>query len=401
MIARMSKGDIKRIVLAYSGGLDTSVILRWLIETYAAEVVCYVGNVGQGENLEAVHEKAMATGAVDCVISDLREEFVRDFVFPAITANAVYEGSYLLGTSLARPVLAKEQVRIARQVGADAVAHGCTGKGNDQMRFELAFHALAPDLEIIAPWRTWNMGGRTELMAYARKHDIPVDATLRKPYSMDRNIYHISYEGGILEDPWLAPDEAMFEWTNSVADAPDEPTELEIEFERGTPVKVDGRRLGPVELLTRLNELAAEHGVGRVDLVEDRAVGMKSRGVYETPGGTVLHAAHRALESITLDREVMLERDRLIPRIAQLIYAGFWFSPEMEFLRAAIDKSQEHVSGEVRVRLFKGNVTVRGRRSPHSLYREDIATFEAGGSYDQRDATGFIKLSALRLKLRP
>jgi argininosuccinate synthase len=306
----------------------------------------------------------------------------------------------LLGTSLARPVLAKEQVRVARQVGADALAHGCTGKGNDQMRFELAFHALAPDLAIIAPWRTWDMGGRTELMAYARKHDIPVDATLRKPYSLDRNIYHISYEGGILENPWLPPDEAMFEWTNSIHDAPDEPTELELEFERGVPVKVDGRRLGPVELLTRLNELAAEHGVGRVDLVEDRAVGMKSRGVYETPGGTVLHAAHRALESITLDREVMLERDRLIPRIAQLIYAGFWFSPEMEFLRAAVDKSQEHVSGEVRLRLQKGNVTVRGRRSPHSLYREDIATFEAGGTYDQRDATGFIKLNALRLKLR-
>jgi argininosuccinate synthase len=401
MRAMASKGDIKRIVLAYSGGLDTSVILRWLIETYAAEVVCYVGNVGQGEDLDAVHKKALATGAVDCVISDLREEFVRDFVFPAITANAVYEGSYLLGTSLARPVLAKEQVRVARKFNADAVAHGCTGKGNDQMRFELAFHALAPDLAIIAPWRTWDMGGRTELMAYARKHDIPVDATLRKPYSMDRNIYHISYEGGILEDPWLAPDEEMFEWTNSVHDAPDDPTELELEFERGVPVKVDGRRLGPVELLTRLNELAAEHGVGRVDLVEDRAVGMKSRGVYETPGGTVLHAAHRALESITLDREVMLERDRLIPRIAQLIYAGFWFSPEMEFLRAAIDKSQEHVSGEVRLRLFKGTVAVRGRRSPHSLYREDIATFEAGGSYDQRDATGFIKLNALRLKLRP
>jgi argininosuccinate synthase len=401
MMGRMSKGEIKRIVLAYSGGLDTSVILRWLIETYAAEVVCYVGNVGQGEDLDAVHKKALATGAVDCVISDLREEFVRDFVFPAISANAVYEGSYLLGTSLARPVLAKEQVRVARQFNADAVAHGCTGKGNDQMRFELAFHALAPDLQIIAPWRTWDMGGRTELMAYARKHDIPVDATLRKPYSLDRNIYHISYEGGILEDPWRAPDEEMFEWTNSVADAPDEPTELEIEFERGVPVKVDGRRLGPVELLTRLNELAAEHGVGRVDLVEDRAVGMKSRGVYETPGGTVLHAAHRALESITLDREVMLERDRLIPRIAQLIYAGFWFSPEMEFLRAAIDKSQEHVSGQVRVRLFKGAVMVRGRRSSHSLYREDIATFEAGGSYDQRDATGFIKLNALRLKLRP
>ncbi|HKC52324.1 MAG TPA: argininosuccinate synthase [Myxococcota bacterium] len=396
----MSKGEIKRIVLAYSGGLDTSVILRWLIETYAAEVVCYVGNVGQGEDLDAVHKKALATGAVDCVISDLREEFVRDFVFPAISANAVYEGSYLLGTSLARPVLAKEQVRVARQFNADAVAHGCTGKGNDQMRFELAFHALAPDLQIIAPWRTWDMGGRTELMAYARKHGIPVDATLRKPYSMDRNIYHISYEGGILENPWLAPDEEMFEWTQSVVDAPDEPTELEIEFERGVPVKVDGRRLGPVELLTRLNELAAEHGVGRVDMVEDRAVGMKSRGVYETPGGTVLHAAHRALESITLDREVMLERDRLIPRIAQLIYAGFWFSPELEFLRAAVDKSQEHVSGEVRLRLFKGGVMVRGRRSPHSLYREDIATFEAGGSYDQRDATGFIKLNALRLKLR-
>jgi len=394
------KGEIKRIVLAYSGGLDTSVILRWLIETYAAEVVCYVGNVGQGEDLDAVRKKALATGAVDCVVSDLREEFVRDFVFPAVSANAVYEGSYLLGTSLARPVLAKEQVRIARQVGADAVAHGCTGKGNDQMRFELAFHALAPDLHIIAPWRTWDMRGRTELMAYARKNDIPVDATLRKPYSMDRNIYHISYEGGILEDPWLAPDEEMFEWTNAVADAPDEPTELEIEFERGVPTQVDGRPLGPVALLTRLNELAAEHGVGRVDLVEDRAVGMKSRGVYETPGGTALHAAHRALESITLDREVMLERDRLIPRIAQLIYAGFWFSPEMEFLRAAVDKSQEHVSGEVRLRLFKGAVTVRGRRSPRSLYREDIATFEAGGSYDQRDATGFIKLNALRLKLR-
>ena len=394
------KGEIKRIVLAYSGGLDTSVILRWLIETYAAEVVCYVGNVGQGEDLDAVRKKALATGAVDCVVSDLREEFVRDFVFPAISANAVYEGSYLLGTSLARPVLAKEQVRIARQVGADAVAHGCTGKGNDQMRFELAFHALAPDLHIIAPWRTWDMRGRTELMAYARKNDIPVDATLRKPYSMDRNIYHISYEGGILEDPWLAPEEEMFEWTNAVADAPDEPTELEIEFERGVPTQVDGRPLGPVALLTRLNELAAEHGVGRVDLVEDRAVGMKSRGVYETPGGTVLHAAHRALESITLDREVMLERDRLIPRIAQLIYAGFWFSPELEFLRAAVDKSQEHVSGEVRLRLFKGAVTVRGRRSPHSLYREDIATFEAGGTYDQRDATGFIKLNALRLKLR-
>jgi argininosuccinate synthase len=397
---RMSKGEIKRIVLAYSGGLDTSVILRWLIETYAAEVVCYVGNVGQGEDLDAVHKKALATGAVDCVISDLREEFVRDFVFPAISANAVYEGSYLLGTSLARPVLAKEQVRVARQFNADAVAHGCTGKGNDQMRFELAFHALAPDLQIIAPWRTWDMGGRTELMAYARKHDIPVDATLRKPYSLDRNIYHISYEGGILEDPWRAPDEEMFEWTNSVADAPDEPTELEIEFERGVPVKVDGRRLGPVELLTRLNELAAEHGVGRVDLVEDRAVGMKSRGVYETPGGTVLHAAHRALESITLDREVLHLRDSLVPRYAEMIYYGFWFSPEREAVQGLVDGVQRDVTGTVRLKLYKGTVTVAGRKSPRSLYRTDFVTFEADQVYRQRDAEGFINLNALRLKIR-
>ena len=393
-------GEIQRIVLAYSGGLDTSVILRWLIERYGAEVICYVGDVGQDEDLEAVVQKALATGAKDCVVRDLREEFVSEYVFPALSANAIYEGTYLLGTSLARPVLALEQVRVAREVGADAVAHGCTGKGNDQLRFELAFQALAPELRIVAPWREWDLGGRTELMAYARKFNIPIESSLKNPYSIDRNLFHISYEGGILEDPWRAPDEEMFEWTQSPLAAPDVPTELEIDFERGRPVALDGKPYGPVDLLRGLNEIAAEHGVGRVDLVEDRAVGMKARGVYETPGGTVLHVAHRALESITMDREVMLERDRLIPRFAQLIYNGLWFSPEMAFLRAAIDESQGYVSGRVRVRLYKGGVSVLGRRSEHSLYRDDIASFEAEGSYDQKDAGGFIRLSALRLKLR-
>jgi len=394
-------GDIQRIVLAYSGGLDTSVILRWLIETYGASVVCLVADIGQEEDLAETAEKAMRTGASDCIVSDLREEFVREYVFSAIAANAVYEGSYLLGTSLARPVIAKEQVRVARQVGADAVSHGCTGKGNDQMRFELTYQALAPDLKIIAPWREWDMRGRTELMTYAQKHEIHIEATLRKPYSIDRNLFHISYEGGILEDHWRAPDEEMFEWTTSPQRAPDSPAEVEVDFERGCPVAVNGERLGPVDLLTQLNDLAASHGVGRVDLVEDRVVGMKSRGVYETPGGTVLHAAHRALESITLDREVMLERDRLIPRIAQLIYNGFWFSPEMEFVTSDVAKSQEHVTGTVRLRLYKGVATVLGRRSPRSLYSETIATFEADDAdeYSQRDAEGFIRLNALRLKL--
>ncbi len=392
--------DVKRIVLAYSGGLDTAVILRWLLETYGAEVIAWCGNVGQGEDLDLVREKALATGAVDCLVSDLREEFVREYCYYAIQSGAIYEGSYLLGTSLARPVLAKEMVRVARECGADALSHGCTGKGNDQLRFELAFHALAPELKIIAPWREWNLRGRTELMSYADKFDIPVDATLKKPYSIDRNLFHISYEGGVLEDPWRPPDEAMFEWTTSPLDAPDAPTEIEIDFEKGAPVAVGGERLGPVELLERLNGIAAEHGIGRVDIVENRAIGMKSRGVYETPGGTVLHAAHRALESITVDREVVLERDRLVPRVAQLIYNGLWFSPEMEFLRAAVAKSQEFVTGTVRVRLYKGSVSILARKSPHSLYREEIATFEADDSYDQRDASGFIRLNALRLKLR-
>ena len=392
--------DVKRIVLAYSGGLDTAVILRWLLETYGAEVIAWCGNVGQGEDLDLVREKALATGAVDWLVSDLREEFVREYCYYAIQSAANYEGSYLLGTSLARPVLAKEMVRVARECGADALSHGCTGKGNDQLRFELAFHALAPELKIIAPWREWNLRGRTELMSYADKFDIPVDATLKKPYSIDRNLFHISYEGGVLEDPWRPPEEAMFEWTTSPLDAPDAPTELEIDFEKGAPVAVGGERLGPVELLERLNGIAAEHGIGRVDIVENRAIGMKSRGVYETPGGTVLHAAHRALESITVDREVVLERDRLVPRVAQLIYNGLWFSPEMEFLRAAVAKSQEFVTGTVRVRLYKGSVSILARKSPHSLYREEIATFEADDSYDQRDASGFIRLNALRLKLR-
>ncbi|MEE2702733.1 MAG: argininosuccinate synthase [Myxococcota bacterium] len=393
-------GQTSRIVLAYSGGLDTSVIMRWLIEVYDAEVIAYVADVGQEEELDEVVDKALATGAKDCVVRDLRDEFVRDYVYPAIQANAVYEGSYLLGTSLARPIIAKEQIRVARNAGADAVAHGCTGKGNDQMRFELAFQALAPDLRIIAPWREWEFKGRGELMAYAQKFDIPISTTLEKPYSIDRNLFHISYEGGVLEDPWSAPAPEMFEWTCAAEDAPDLAQELVVDFERGAPVAVDGDRLGPVPLLQRINEVAAAHGVGRVDIVEDRAVGMKSRGVYETPGGTVLHAAHRALESITLDREVMLERDRMIPKIAQLIYNGFWFSPEMEFLLAAVARSQEPVTGQVRMRLFKGALTVLGRRSPASLYSEEIATFEADGGYQQRDADGFIRLNALRLKLR-
>ena len=393
-------GQTSRIVLAYSGGLDTSVIMRWLIEVYDAEVIAYVADVGQEEELDEVVDKALATGAKDCVVRDLRDEFVRDYVYPAIQANAVYEGSYLLGTSLARPIIAKEQIRVARNAGADAVAHGCTGKGNDQMRFELAFQALAPDLRIIAPWREWEFKGRGELMAYAQKFDIPISTTLEKPYSIDRNLFHISYEGGVLEDPWSAPAPEMFEWTCAAEDAPDLAQELVVDFERGAPVAVDGDRLGPVPLLQRINEVAAAHGVGRVDIVEDRAVGMKSRGVYETPGGTVLHAAHRALESITLDREVMLERDRMIPKIAQLIYNGFWFSPEMEFLLAAVARSQEPVTGQVRMRLFKGALTVLGRRSPASLYSQEIATFEADGGYQQRDADGFIRLNALRLKLR-
>jgi argininosuccinate synthase len=392
--------NIKKICLAYSGGLDTSVILHWLKQQYSCEVVAYTADVGQEEELSGLPEKAAATGAVDCVVRDLREEFVRDFVFPAIAGNAVYEGTYLLGTALARPLIAKYQVEVARQTGCDAVAHGATGKGNDQVRFELAFRALAPELEVIAPWREWDLRSRSDCIAYCEEHRIPISVSLEKPYSIDRNLMHVSYEGGVLEDPWQAPDESMFLVTTAPEKAPDTPVELMIGFERGLPVSIDGQTSSPATLLAQLNQVAGEHGVGRVDMVENRFVGIKSRGVYETPGGTVLHVAHRAIESITLDREVMHERDRLAPRFAELIYNGFWYSPEMDFLRAAIDASQVNVTGEVRVKLYKGSVHVTGRRSPVSLYSEALSTFEDGGeadTYDQRDAAGFIRLQGLRL----
>jgi argininosuccinate synthase len=398
-----SKGSVKRVCLAYSGGLDTSVILRWLIEHYGCEVVAYCADVGQEEELSGLSDKAKTTGAADCIVRDLREEFVRDYVFPAIRGGAIYEGSYLLGTALARPLIAKHQVEVARETGCDAVAHGATGKGNDQVRFELAYRALAPELAVIAPWREWDLRSRTDCMAYAQKHGIPVTATVSKPYSTDRNLLHISFEGGILEDPWRAPDEAMFVMTTAPEEAPDAPAELIVGFEQGTPVALDGEPLSPAALLGRLNRVAGAHGVGRVDMVENRFVGLKSRGVYETPGGTVLHAAHRAVESITLDREVMHERDRLSLRFAELIYNGFWFSPEMAFVRAAVERAQEGVSGEARVWLYKGGLSVTGRRSPVSLYQEALSSFEDAGaadSYDPADASGFIQLQGLRLRPR-
>ncbi len=394
----MSRREIKRVCLAYSGGLDTSVILHWLIERYRCEVVAYTADVGQEEELSGLPEKARATGAIDCVVRDVREEFVSDFVFPAIAGAAVYEGHYLLGTALARPLIAKHQAEVARETGCDAVAHGATGKGNDQVRFELTFRALAPELAIIAPWREWDLVSRGDCIAYAQKHAIPVTATLQKPYSMDRNLMHVSYEGGILEDPWHAPDESMFLLTRGIDDTPDTPSEIVIAFEDGRPIAIDGEPLSPAELLRRLNRLAGGHGIGRVDMVENRFVGLKSRGVYETPGGTVLHVAHRAVESITMDRDVMHERDRLAPRFAELIYNGFWYAPEMEFLRAAIDASQRGVTGEARLRLYKGSVQVTGRRSPVSKYSASQSSFEEAGGYDQRDAGGFIRLQGLRLR---
>ncbi len=390
----------KKIVLAYSGGLDTSVILRWLIETYGAEVIAFTADLGQGEELIPVRDKALKTGAAGVHIADLREEFVRDFVFPVLRANAVYESGYLLGTSFARPLIAKGQVEVARAEGADAVAHGATGKGNDQVRFELTYAALAPELAVVAPWREWDLRSRTDMMVYAERHGIPVPTTPERPYSMDRNLFHISYEGGILEDPWLEPPEKMFLLTASPEQAPDYPTAVEIDFEAGTPVAVDGRRLGPATLLERLNRLGGENGVGRIDLVENRYVGMKSRGVYETPGGTILHAAHRALESITLDRELLHLRDSLVPRYAEMVYYGYWYAPERETLQRFMDEAQQDVTGTVRLKLYKGNVTVAGRRSPRSLYRQDIATFEADSVYRQKDAEGFIRLNGLRLRIR-
>ncbi|MCK5392541.1 MAG: argininosuccinate synthase [Deltaproteobacteria bacterium] len=389
-----------KIVLAYSGGLDTSVILKWLAEKYDAEIIAYVADVGQGEDLDEVREKAIKTGASKVYVENLTEEFVSDFVFPAIKANAIYEGVYLLGTSLARPLIAKRQIEIAQEENAFAVSHGSTGKGNDQVRFELTYYALDPDIQVIAPWREWDLNSRTALLDYAKKNDIPVPVTLEKPYSCDRNLLHISYEGGILEDPWSEPPEDMFEMTVSPESAPDEPRYINIDFEKGVPIKVDGKELKPSQLLDTLNKIGGSNGVGRVDLVENRFVGMKSRGVYETPGGTILHVAHRALESLTMDREVMHLRDSLIPKISELIYYGFWYSPEMDMLRAAVEESQKNVSGGVRLKIYKGNIIIAGRRSPYSLYQEDLATFEEDSIYNQADATGFIKLNALRLSVQ-
>ena len=392
--------SVEKIVLAYSGGLDTSVILKWLANEYGCPVIAYCADIGQKEDWDKVRAKGMATGADKVIVSDLREEFVRDYIFPAFRANAIYEGSYLLGTSLARPLIAREQVRIVAEENADAVSHGATGKGNDQVRFELSYLALNPKLTIIAPWRIWDLNSRQKLVAYAREHDIPVPVTKKNPYSSDENLLHISFEGGILEDPWNEPDEEMFKLTVSPERAPDTPTYIEIDFAQGTPVAIDGERLGPVALMTRLNDLGGANGIGRLDMVENRFVGMKSRGVYETPGGTILRAAHRDLETITLDREVLRIRDSLVPTYAQLIYNGFWFSPEMQLLQRTMDDAQTTVNGTVRLKLYKGNCIPVGRKSDNSLYSESFATFEEDEVYNQADATGFIRLNALRLRIQ-
>lgn len=397
---RVLNESIKKIVLAYSGGLDTSVILKWLVETYDCEVVAYAADVGQGKELTGLREKAMATGACEVYVEDLREEFVGDFVFPMLRAGAVYEGTYLLGTSIARPIIAKRQVEIAEETGSDAVSHGATGKGNDQVRFELTFAALAPQLAVVAPWRTWDLNSRTKLFAFADKHGIEVPGTKEKSYSMDRNVLHVSYEGHDLEDPWSEPDDAMFLTTVSPEQAPDKAEYVEIDYEQGNPVAIDGKRLSPFELLSEANTVAGRNGVGRADIVENRYVGMKSRGVYETPGGTLLTTAHRALESLVMDREVMHLRDSLIPRYAEMVYYGYWFAPEREMLQAAIDQSQAQVNGTVRMKLYKGSAQVVGRRSDYSLYDPSLATFEEDDVYSQADAGGFIRLNALRLKIR-
>jgi argininosuccinate synthase len=389
------------VVLAYSGGLDTSVILRWLQDEYNCEVVTFTADLGQGEEIEPARAKAKQMGITEIYIEDLREEFVRDYVFPMFRSNAIYEGTYLLGTSIARPLIAKRQIEIAQEVGADAVSHGATGKGNDQVRFELGYYALNPGIKVIAPWREWDLGSRTKLIDYAQKHQIPVpkDKEGEPPYSTDANLLHISYEGKALEDPWVGPDEDMFTLSVSPENAPDTPTVIEIDFENGDPVAIDGEKLSPAALLTSLNELAGVNGIGRIDIVENRFVGMKSRGVYETPGGTILLPARRAVESLILDKGALHLKDELMPRYAELIYNGFWFAPEREMLQAAIDETQKNVTGTVRLKLYKGNVIVEGRKSPFSLYDEDVATFEEDTVYDQRDAEGFIKLNALRLRL--
>lgn len=396
----MKPTSLKKIVLAYSGGLDTSVILKWLQETYQAEIIAFCADLGQGEDLNAVKKKAHALGVKKVYVEDLRETFVKDYVFPMLRGNALYEGSYLLGTSIARPLIARRQAEIALKEGAEAVSHGATGKGNDQVRFELTYMALAPQLKIIAPWREWTMRSRRELIEYAERQGIPVTATKAKPYSTDPNLFHISYEGGILEDPWESPPDEIFQLTVSPEKAPNKAQEVEIEYHAGNPVAVDGKKMRPAALLAHLNEIGGAHGVGRVDLVENRYVGMKSRGVYETPGGTILHVAHRGIESLTMDREVLHFRDSLIPRFADLIYNGYWFSPERDMLQAAIDEAQKDVSGIARVKLYKGSCTLAGRKSKRSLYRLDIATFEEDDVYNQKDAEGFIRLNALRLKIR-
>jgi argininosuccinate synthase len=394
-------GPVKKVVLAYSGGLDTSVILRWLQDTYKCEVVTFTADLGQGEDLGPVRGKAELMGIKEIFVDDLREEFVRDFVFPMFRANALYEGSYLLGTSIARPLIAKRQIEIANKVGADAVAHGATGKGNDQVRFELSYYALKPDIKVIAPWREWKLTSRTRLLEYAEQHQIPIakDKRGEAPFSVDANLLHISAEGKVLEDPWSEPEEFVYSRSIAPEKAPDKPEYVEIEFLKGDPIAVNGEKLSPAALLQRLNELGGKHGVGRLDLVENRFVGMKSRGVYETPGGTILQAAHRGIESITLDRGAAHLKDELMPRYAELIYNGFWFSPERLMLQAAIDRSQESVEGTVRLKLYKGFARVVGRKSPKSLYSLAHVTFEEDQVYDQRDAEGFIKLNALRLRL--
>jgi argininosuccinate synthase len=396
----MDRIDAKKIIVAYSGGLDTSVIIRWLKESSNAEVIAFTANIGQGEELAPLEEKAKKTGAKKLIVEDLRETFVKDYVFPALRANAVYEGSYLLGTSLARPLIGRRLVENALVEDADAICHGATGKGNDQVRFELTAYAFHPQIRVIAPWRMWNMKGRSDLMDYAAKHGIPITQTKDKPYSTDRNLFHISYEGGILEDPWREPDDSMFTLAVPVEKAPDRPEYVEVDFEKGVPVAINGDRLSPASLLERANQLGGKHGVGRVDIVENRYVGMKSRGVYETPGGTILHAAHRAVEQLTLDREVMHLRDSLVPRYASLIYNGYWYAPERETLQTMIEQTQENVTGTARLKLYKGSVLVVGRRAARSLYSPAHASFEAESIYRQSDAEGFIKLNALRLRIR-
>ncbi|MEA3486598.1 MAG: argininosuccinate synthase [Thermodesulfobacteriota bacterium] len=395
-------GKIEKVVLAYSGGLDSSVIIRWLIETYGCEVITLTGDVGQKQELEGLEKKALATGAVKAYVEDLKDEFVKDFVFPALRANAVYEGTYLLGTSLARPIVARRQIEIAHKEGADAVCHGATGKGNDQVRFEMTYMALDPDIKIISAWKdeNWSLNSRESMIDYAERHNIPIKSTKKNPYSEDRNLLHISHEGGILEDLWAEPPEDIFVMSVSPENAPDCATYVEITFEKGTPVAVDGEEMNPARLLDHMNTLAGENGIGRVDMVENRFVGMKSRGIYETPGGTALWSAHRAIETITMDREVMLIRDSIIPRYAQIIYNGFWYSPEREMIQKMVDASQKDVTGTVRLKLYKGNCMPVGVKAPVSLYSEDLATFEEDEVYNQKDATGFIRLNALRLKMQ-